>query len=85
MSEQIFQFHGRWKEELVVTAQGGSFVLDMPMGILSVYLPTRQAWEEVAPEWARQLWPDLKWELEEWCEAHDAQLYLDASAGIFPA
>jgi hypothetical protein len=37
MTDQLFQFKPRWKEELVVTANGKSFVLELPMGRLSAY------------------------------------------------
>jgi hypothetical protein len=36
MSEQTFRFQPRWKEELVVSADGGSIVLELPMGTLGL-------------------------------------------------
>lgn len=84
MTEQLFQFQPRWKEELVVSGSGGSFVLELPMGVLSVYLPTEAEWQHRAPLWAQLLWPALKSELEEWCTENNAQFYIDASAGIYP-
>ncbi|WP_111657774.1 hypothetical protein [Isoalcanivorax indicus] len=79
----IFKFQPRWKEELVVSGPGGSFVLELPMGILSAYLPTESAWERRAPAWARDVWPQLKQELEEWCAANKAQFIIDESAGVY--
>ncbi|KCZ53170.1 hypothetical protein HY29_17540 [Hyphomonas beringensis] len=29
-----FQFRAKWKEELVVTASGGSFILDLTMRVV---------------------------------------------------
>jgi len=84
MTEPLFCFMPRWKEELVVTGSGGTFVLELPMGILSAYLPTEDEWQRRAPAWARSLWPALKTELEEWCRANDAQFYIDASASVYP-
>jgi hypothetical protein len=78
-----FQFEPRWKEELVCRSPGGSFVLELPMGILSAYLPTEDSWQEKSPPWARDLWPVLKLELEAWCKANKARLFIDASAGVF--
>jgi hypothetical protein len=43
----------RWEEELVVTGTGGSFILELPMGILSAYLPAEHVWKKKAPEWAK--------------------------------
>ncbi|WP_281214356.1 hypothetical protein [Shewanella insulae] len=79
----IFKFQTRWKEELVVTGPGGSFILELPMGILSAYLPTQSAWEQKGPSWARDLWPQLKQELEAWCVENKAQFIIDESAGIY--
>lgn len=65
--ESIFSFQARWREELVVTGPGGGFVLELTMGVLTAYLPTEAAWRLNAPEWATDLWPTLKAELEDWC------------------
>lgn len=78
-----FTFQPRWKEELVCTGPGGSFVLELPMGVLSAYLPTEDAWKAKAPAWARHLWPDLKLELEAWCKKSKAQFIIDETAGVW--
>jgi hypothetical protein len=83
MAEQVFRFQTRRKEELVVSGVGGSFVLELPIGVLSAYLPTEAEWERRAPEWARSLWPTLRRELEDWCIEHDAQFHIDPSAHVY--
>ncbi|MCH8498603.1 MAG: hypothetical protein LAT63_08995 [Marinobacter sp.] len=77
-----FQFQPRWKEELVVTGDGGQFILELPMGVLSAYLPTESAWEAKSPEWARNQYVELKQELEEWCKKNKAKFYIDETAGV---
>ena len=77
-----FEFHPRWKEELVVTGSGGSFILELPMGILSAYLPTEEVWKQKSPLWARELYPTLKSELEEWCKENKANFIIDATAHV---
>ncbi|MDR7033239.1 MULTISPECIES: hypothetical protein [unclassified Mesorhizobium] len=84
MKDQLFRFQPRWKEELVVSGSGGSFVLELPMGVLSAHLPTETEWERRAPEWARSLWPSLKQELENWCGENNAQFHIDPSADVHP-
>ncbi|NTF08758.1 hypothetical protein G6L37_21530 [Agrobacterium rubi] len=84
MAEKSFHFQTRWKEELVVSGNGGSFVLEMPIGVLSVYLPTETEWERRAPDWAKRLWPILRLELEDWCQENHAKFYIDHTAGIYP-
>ena len=79
----VFKFQPRWKEELVVTGPGGSFILELPMGILSAYLPTEQVWERKAPSWAKDLWPDLKKELEVWCKENKAEFVIDETAAVY--
>jgi hypothetical protein len=83
MAEPLFRFQPRWKEELVVTGSGGSFVLELPMGVLSAYLPSENEWKEHGPEWARDLWPELRRDLDEWCRTHNADLYIIATASVY--
>ena len=78
-----FTFQARWKEELVCTGPGGTFVLELPMGVLSAYLPTETAWKDKSPAWAHDLWPVLRTELEQWCVENKAQFFIDPTAGVF--
>ena len=78
-----FTFHPRWKEELLVVGPGGEFILELPMGVLSAYLPTQEAWQSKGPDWARELWPVLRAELEAWCNQNNAKFYIDASAWVW--
>ena len=61
-----FTFRPRWKEELVCTSDGGSFIIDMPWGIVTVYAPTRAAWEEQAQPWDINHYDTFIDELERW-------------------
>jgi hypothetical protein len=72
----------RWKEELVVTGIGGTFVLELTMGVLSAHLPTESRWNEVATDWALNLWPTLKTELEDWCKANKANFNIEEDAWV---
>lgn len=83
MSSIVFKFQARWKEELVVTCSGGSFVLEMPMGVLTVYLPTEQVWLKKAPSWAKNHWLPLKEQLEVWCKENKAEFLIDETAGVY--
>jgi hypothetical protein len=78
----LFTFQPQWKEELVCTGPGGSFILELPMGDFSAYLPTEETWKLKAPPWARELWPTLRAELEVWCKANNCKFFLDASAHV---
>ncbi|PBJ81601.1 hypothetical protein CMZ84_15550 [Lysobacteraceae bacterium NML93-0399] len=71
-----FQFQPRWKEELVCSYAGGSFVLDMPMGITSVYMPTQAAWPAHAPPGLADKWSLLHEELSAWCASNSIPLYV---------
>ena len=79
----MFTFQPKWKEELICTGPGGSFILELPMGILSAYLPTEEEWQRKSPAWARELWPTLRSELEAWCNANKAQFFIDATASVY--
>ena len=78
-----FEFRAKWKEELVCKGPGGVFVLELPMGILTAYLPTEEAFKSKAPGWAQGLWPQLKEELSQWCVANKAQLVIDPTASVY--
>lgn len=80
----VFKFQPRWKEELVVTGPRGRLVLELPMGQLTAYLPTENVWRDLAPDWAVELWPELKAELELWCAANQARFRIDPTASVAP-
>ncbi|MDI1252318.1 hypothetical protein [Thermomonas sp.] len=44
MSDPAFTFQARWKEEMMYSCSVGSFILDMPMFVVSVSLPTQDKW-----------------------------------------
>jgi len=50
-----FRFSSRWKEELLCAGPGGTFVLELAMGVLTPFLPAEDAWRSKAPAWARDL------------------------------
>ena len=77
-----FKFEPRWKEELVVSGLGGEFVLEHPMGVKSVYVPTEVVWNEIGPNWALGHWAALHHELKIWCEKNGAELYVDETASV---
>lgn len=80
--KRTFQFTPRWKEELVVVGPGGSFILELPMGELTAYLPSEEVWPAVAPEWAVDLWPTLRAELGHWCQDFRARLVISPTATV---
>lgn len=80
----VFGLLPRRKEDLVVTGAEGAFILDMPMGVPTVYLPTEAAWRCKAPVWAHELWSVLRAELEDWCRASHMQLRVEDKAGVYP-
>lgn len=82
MASRTFRFTARWKEELVVVGPGGSFILELPMGVLTARLPTNDVWHTVAPGWAVDLWAVLRTELVQWCAANGAGLEIAPSATV---
>jgi len=72
-----FTFSPRWKEELLCSCALGSFVLEMPMGVVSVYLPSEKNWLAAAPEWAKPHWGLLETQLRQWCEQKGIPFHVD--------
>lgn len=81
--QQQFGFHPEWKERMIVTGPGGSFVLDFPMGVPTIVLPSEARWAEVGPRWARGQWQELRDQLAAWCRANDVLLEIDPHAGVY--
>jgi hypothetical protein len=80
---RTFTFQPRWKEELVCTCSLGSFILELPMGSLSAYLPPEDTWQAKAPLWAQSLWSKLREELQEWCTENHAEFVLYEFADVY--
>ena len=79
----VIKFQPRWKEELVCTSQASAFVLEMPMGVVSVYYPTEAAWTDRAPKWAAPFWDEIQQQLRAWCVAQNIPLYIDDRAQVW--
>ena len=77
-----FKFQSRWKEELIVVGKGGEFILEHPMGILSVYLPSENVWKNKSLEWAKNYYCELSKELEQWCIDNKVKFVIDETAGV---
>ena len=80
----VFAFQPRWKEELVCSCPLGSFILEMPMGVVTVYLPTAGRWRGVAPAGAAAAWATVHRQLSHWCQSRQIPLLVDASAHVYP-
>ena len=79
-----FQFHIRWKEEIVCTGPDGQqLILEFGMGIPTAHLPTQDAWPKKAPTWAHELWPQLHDELKAFCAGHGYNFEVDERAMVF--
>lgn len=83
MQEIKVSFQPRWKEELVCSCEYGSFILDMPMGIVSVDFPTESVWLELAPSWAKPHWESIQRQLASWCESQKFPLYVGPTARVY--
>ena len=78
-------FQPRWKEELVCTSEHGSFVLDMPMGVVGVYFPTQASWANSAPAWALPFWREIHEQLRTWCSSQRVPLHVEDGARVYRA
>jgi hypothetical protein len=75
-------FQPKWKEELVCTMDGTSFVIELTMGVATVYLPSQHKWEASVPDWARDQWERVKADLSDWCQQQDIPLVIDDQAWV---
>lgn len=82
MAHLQFKFEPRWKEELVGSCSEGTFVLEMTMGELNVFLPTETVWQEKAPSWAKSHWHTVRAQLEQWCSQQKIPLIVEDHAWV---
>lgn len=82
-SAVTFTFRPQWKEELSCACELGEVILDMPMGVTSVYVPHQQTWEAEAPAWALPHWETFNEQLSAWCDEHNIPLYPGVGCAYF--
>ena len=78
-------FQPRWKEELVCSCALGSFVITMPMGVVSVDFPTEETWLREAPGWAAPHWSSIRSQLAAWCAAERIPLHVSEFGHVYGA
>lgn len=83
MQTPTFQFQPRWKEELVCSCDLGSFVVTMPMGVVSVDFPTEDIWQHEAPSWAKPYWDSVRSQLSAWCKSQNIPLYVGPYGHVY--
>jgi hypothetical protein len=80
--EVTYIFKSKWKEELICSCDLGEFCLEFVMGVPTVYLPTENQWQNLAPVWAGKHWQSLHCQLQAWCHAGGFGLVLDETATV---
>ena len=78
----LFEFSQIWGERLIVKGPGGSFGLEIPMGVPTAILPPEDDWKRRGPPWARSLWPELHSDLRDWCTARGYDLSIEEGATV---
>ncbi len=76
------RFSPRWKEEWVCTMDGRTFVIEITMGQLTVYLATLAHWEASAPAWAKDQWARVRTDLTAWCKSEGIPLIIEDDAWV---
>jgi hypothetical protein len=74
------EFEAKWKEQLVCSMDGKRFVLELTMGVLGAYFPTKAKWEESVPAWAKPHWERVRSDLADWCEDEGIPLHIQDDA-----
>ena len=74
------QFQPKWKEELVCNIDGRRLTVEITMGVLTVYFPTKATWEATAPNWAKEQWERVEEDLSAWCLQEKIPLVIEDNA-----
>ena len=78
--QTIYKFFPKWKEELICQCADGTFILDYDMGSPTVYLPAKNKWATVAPDWSLEQWDTIYAQLTDWCSQNNVTLAIDLYA-----
>jgi hypothetical protein len=62
---------------------GKEFVVEITMGVLTVFFPTESSWRKTAPDWAIDQWQRVRGDLIEWCAQKDIPLIIEDRAWVF--
>jgi len=76
------QFRPEWKELLIGSMDGNEFTIELTMGVSTVYFPTLEKWESLAPDWAKQQWERVRADLADWCGQQKIPLVIEAHAWV---
>ena len=76
------EFHPMWKEELICTMDGRRFVIELTMGVMTVYFPTLAKWQASAPDWAKSQWERVRDDLSDWCDRKKIPLKIQDDAWV---
>lgn len=79
---KTIEFAPKWKEELICRLDDRQFVLELTMGTLNAFLPTKAKWEATAPDWARHQWERVHADLEAWCKQQKIPLVVEDHAWV---
>ena len=75
---QKIQFRPEGKELLIGNMDSDKqFVIELTMGVSTVYFPTPGKWEASAPEWAKTQWERVRADLSIWCEQQKIPLVIE--------
>ncbi len=77
-----FKFYPKWNGGLFCVSPSGTLEVELPPVILTAYLPTEESWRTSAPDWARDKWSVLRYELEAWCHKNEINFTIDSIARI---
>ena len=72
----------QWKEELLWEDAAGTLQFEFPMGIPTVYFPTRERWTKLAPAFAQGRYDEVRADVEAWCERDGVPIVCDDTAGV---
>lgn len=78
----IIEFQARWKEMLDGRIENHRFTVELTMGQLHVYFPSKEKWEKESPSWARDIWETAQVQAHEWSKENKIPFSVDEHAWV---
>lgn len=72
----------RWKELLIWKNDSHTLIFEMTMGVMHIYLPTREAWLKAAPVFAQQRYDEICDDIRAWATASNIPITFDDIAWV---
>jgi hypothetical protein len=79
----VWSFDVTDREEITCRCREGEFCMFLAMGRPTAYLPCKEKWQRISPNWATNRWDEVHAQFQDWCENESLPLVVDDHQDIY--